>query len=759
MFDSDEYQPSDMDTDPTNNSDMEIDSDLEDTRPPSVFDTNKHQLSDIETDLTSQSGAKSESESYICNLSPDYFLQIEDESDDDDADQTAFSAATLKQLDGIERRWNAYCNFTNRNPRDCLHNLDYQKTKGFFTWICIQKTGVGGRRLRGLKSASSLKQYWKFFREVFWRETKKRVDDVLKRKMSNFLYKLTQKHGLTAQRRENRCMTIENLEKQAKTTISTTKKRFRIGEHRIYALLFLLLIAPSGSRPQALLLLRYGDLELSLARDPEGGPHRILIRFKLCFTKTFLGEKEILRYSNTLTLPETIFDSSLLLSPHTLLLGLIFRHKAFEAPTLTSPEHLSKLDIHPDEDELPLPLKKCMDETFVFRDTDKTAVKGFILSSNKQITYGMISKWTKDIGVFAGFMFTVILYTLRYNSANEFDNSPNISDGLRNLLLQHANSNTFRKHYLGRVVSVDTMAVVRRTKQQNALMRQACSIGYSASTRRPTHLTAEQSAAVDGDPEIQKLVHQRQELRKVAKGSPKAREKIESITKALQSLRVKLRRELKQQYRQGWSRKQAVVDIERQLAGQTFEESPSPSDESSYSAQEQHPAQKRLFEALTAPVADTLEGEHQRRNNAVLAVMAYCPVQESPVPRTRNQAMVTKNRSPLRLNTAGKEPQPMNDIGTAIASVFVTNRDERSRRCFLCIGTATTLQPSDPAIERLINPFYSPGDLSKHFKRRHLSNLQPNERLHCRLCDETLDHKMHLQNHAETVHGTVSQGG
>uniref|UniRef100_A0A4E9EQ78 Uncharacterized protein n=1 Tax=Gibberella zeae TaxID=5518 RepID=A0A4E9EQ78_GIBZA len=706
-----------MDTDPTNNSDMEFDSDLEDTRPPSVFDTNKHQLSDIETDLTSQSGAESESESYICNLSPDYFLQIEDESDDDDADQTAFSAATLKQLDG--RR--IYCNFTNRNPKDCLQNLDYQKTTGFFTWICIQKTGVGGRRLRGLKSASSLKQHWKFFREVYWRETKKRIDDVLKRKMSIFLYKLTQKHGLTAQRRENRCMTIENLEKQAKTTISTTKKIFRIGEHRIYALLFLLLIAPSGSRPQALLLLRYGDLELSLARDPEGGPHRILIRFKLCFTKTFLGEKEILRYSNTLTLPETIFDSSLLLSPHTLLLGLIFRHKAFEAPTLTSPEHLSKLDIHPDEDELPLPLKKCMDETFVFRDTNKTAVKGFILSSNKQITYGMISKWTKDIGVFAGFMFTVILYTLRYNSANEFDNSPNISDGLRNLLLQHANSNTFRKHYLSRVVSVDTMAVVRRTKQQNALMRQACSIGYSASTRRPTHLTAEQSAAVDGDPEIQKLLHQRQELRKIAKGSPKAREKIESITKALQSLRVKLRRELKQHYRQGWSRKQAVVDIERQLAGQTFEESPvSLSDESSYSAQEQHPAQKRLFEALTAPVADTLEGEYQRRNNAVLAVMAYCPIQESPLPPS-------------------KEPQPMNDIGTAIASVFVTNRDERSRRCFLCIGRATTLQPSDPAIERLINPFYSPGDLSKHFKRCHLSNLQPNERLYCRLCDETLE--------------------
>lgn len=87
-------------------------------------------------------------------------------------------------------------------------------------------------------------------------------------------------------------MTVEDLEKQAETTIGTTKKTFRIGEHRIYALLFLLFILPSGSRPQALIFLRYGDLNIYLVRDPEGGPHRTLIGFKLHFTKTFLGEKE-----------------------------------------------------------------------------------------------------------------------------------------------------------------------------------------------------------------------------------------------------------------------------------------------------------------------------------------------------------------------------------------------------------------------------------------------------------------------------------
>ncbi|KAM0188486.1 hypothetical protein ACHAPI_010593 [Fusarium lateritium] len=110
--------------------------------------------------------------------------------------------------------------------------------------------------------------------------------------MRRVLQKRVVDHGLTGERRENRYMTIEDLKQQADTTIRTTKQRFHLGEHRIYALLFLLLIAPSGSRPRALLFITFGGLELSLARDPEGGPHRILIRFRLRFTKTFLEEKE-----------------------------------------------------------------------------------------------------------------------------------------------------------------------------------------------------------------------------------------------------------------------------------------------------------------------------------------------------------------------------------------------------------------------------------------------------------------------------------
>ncbi|KAK2668008.1 P-loop containing nucleoside triphosphate hydrolase [Fusarium oxysporum f. sp. vasinfectum] len=137
---------------------------------------------------------------------------------------------------------------------------------------------------------------------------------------------------------------------------------------------------------------------------------------------------------------------------------------------------------------------------------------------------------------------------------------------------------------------------------------------------------------------------------------------------------------------------------------------------------------------LTVPAANTPEGERRRRNEAILAVMAYCPVQESPLPRTRNKATVNKDSSPLKSKPSDKEVQPINQIGNAITSVFVNNRNERSRRCFLCIGKATTLQSSDPDIECVISPFYSSGDLSRHFKRHHLSKLRIDEKPHCILC-------------------------
>lgn len=59
-------------------------------------------------------------------------------------------------------------------------------------------------------------------------------------------------------------------------------------------------------------------------------------------------------YSNTFPIPEIIFDPSLILSPHVLLLGLILADGAFAPPSLTSAQKLSELDIRPGSNQLPL---------------------------------------------------------------------------------------------------------------------------------------------------------------------------------------------------------------------------------------------------------------------------------------------------------------------------------------------------------------------------------------------------------------------
>jgi hypothetical protein len=74
-------------------------------------------------------------------------------------------------------------------------------------------------------------------------------------------------------------------------------------------------------------------------------------------------------------------------------------------------------------------------------------------------------------------------------------------------------------------------------------------------------------------------------------------------------------------------------------------------------------------------------------------------------------------------------------------SVF---KKKRPTICFLCLG------------KKLIKSFAKPGDLSKHFKQKHLANIKEGDRLKCKVCQMPLKSKMILQKHAQRIHGTVS---
>ncbi|CAJ2508766.1 Uu.00g137920.m01.CDS01 [Anthostomella pinea] len=110
--------------------------------------------------------------------------------------------------------------------------------------------------------------------------------------MHKVLRSLAKKHKLSNQKRDNRCMTIDNLKAEIETRLSTTRKLFDLGELRILTILFLLFLAPAGWCLKSILRLRFGDIWVVLAEDPDSGPHKLLINFTLEFIETYFGTKD-----------------------------------------------------------------------------------------------------------------------------------------------------------------------------------------------------------------------------------------------------------------------------------------------------------------------------------------------------------------------------------------------------------------------------------------------------------------------------------
>ncbi|KID94307.1 C2H2 finger domain protein, partial [Metarhizium majus ARSEF 297] len=217
---------------------------------------------------------------------PEYYRHVVESFNESAYETQDYSDGSLLLLDACEEQWR-YCfeSLSQSNALPLLYN--------FFDWLLNQKIGKNGRKKRGTRKSSSLGTYWKVFRLVYERATGNKLDPKLNRHMHKVLRDLAKNHGLSNEKRVNHYITIKDLKKQIKTIISTTKKSFKLGELRILAVLFLLLLAPAGARPTSILRIRFGDIRLVLARDPEGEPHNILIRFTLAFTKTYLGVKDV----------------------------------------------------------------------------------------------------------------------------------------------------------------------------------------------------------------------------------------------------------------------------------------------------------------------------------------------------------------------------------------------------------------------------------------------------------------------------------
>ncbi|KAH8659488.1 hypothetical protein BGZ61DRAFT_540262 [Ilyonectria robusta] len=168
-----------------------------------LFDVDNGELSDCEIDPTDIEDLS------IDDVDPDADADIEDR--DSAYDSQDYSPGSTLLLDATEELWHEYCKVLSREPVECYRCLSIPLLYNFFDWRLNQKVGKDGRKIRGTKKKSSLGTYWKVFRLVFERATGDKVDSKMDRSMHKVLKDLAKKHGLSDERRANRCMTIDDL--------------------------------------------------------------------------------------------------------------------------------------------------------------------------------------------------------------------------------------------------------------------------------------------------------------------------------------------------------------------------------------------------------------------------------------------------------------------------------------------------------------------------------------------------------------------
>ncbi|KAJ5267492.1 hypothetical protein N7478_010477 [Penicillium angulare] len=782
---------------------------------PDVFSNNASDsdsstaASDLDTSSESEAELESEDELALDDeeeqLSPEHYLREAESLDVSKLRQKRYSPKTQERLDETQDFWDRFCRGTNRDPVECLSWLsDTEQTvrflKALFSWRCDQRRGKDGRRTAGVNKKSTLDAFWKWWHLIYTAEVGHGLSKDIQVKVRDVLAIVATDKKLSLKKRPKATMYVEDVAEFARVILSTTEMTFPCGWYRIQLLLFCQLAAITGSRPGALLQLRFQDLKLTLIRDPDGGRPRLFIYLRPEFTKSFLGEKE----SNTFPIPEIIFDPTLVLSPHVFLLGMLFRIGAFKSlskdgPVMNCPEKLYSLRVLSGLGQQELKLKDEILDRHVFchalREPD-----GIRIALEKSLNKGWLSYRMKRGGEITGFEEVAKPYCLRYGAAKAFNDSPDVSNELQNVMLQHASIDTFVRHYsVG--IHVDTQAIVRGLPAQKQLMRFACSMSRSIDPRRPYRL--EDSSCINDIPHVHSLEERKQArsrirdvkkrtyenaqaafqrefgddppqkspatqgFRRIHKRWRTQKKNVEKLCQkydraedlfqhSVRQLRNEKRRQKHRLIRENLERykeEQPVIDSERQLAGKVVDEEVMGALQRTGYMTPQH---MTLIDSVLTMPGKTVEKETERRIAAINAVIAVCDAEEGapsrPPPQKRPlDAVDVPAAAPVPKRQNFTLPEERDDtFSQAIASVCVKNEKERPTICFICLGNAGL-----PENERL-RMYKNPGSLSRHFVNRHIKPFPNDMHCQCHVCGEKLMSKSGLLNHAERVHGTVS---
>jgi hypothetical protein len=181
-----------------------------------------------------------------------------------------------------------------------------------------------------------------------------------------------------------------------------------------------------------------------------------------------------------------------------------------------------------------------------------------------------------------------------------------------------------------------------------------------------------------------------------------------------------------------YQKQQSITEIERQLnEDQKCEPTAKvPATAVSLSSERQH-----TVDALLSFATGSVEEECRRRAAAIEAVVALGTLQQ---PLFREVCVAKRTYTP-KVQSSGS---------AAIAFPMVC----LPTQCIFCMGQTELLH------ERRVKSFHSKGTLKKHFEQKHLRHYPEQTPIECPhpSCNELLQNKQHLQNHAARVHGIVT---
>ncbi|KAJ5504597.1 hypothetical protein N7463_007471 [Penicillium fimorum] len=670
--------------------------------------------------------------------------QVPDDDTDEDLAQVpedyGRSNKTKKLKLRLKERWAWFCQMKamelSTDPKwedaeDALREASPNEMHRFLNWCLKLEYSPNGRRQKGYTKASALEADWKYFRIYYTRVTKNEMSKEMGEAVRTGMRYLVDKRGLDKQPRANVPVYIEDMIPFNETILQTREKRFHLGFQRIILCLYNTLGLFTINRKQAMLDLQFKHLQISLQQDPHGGPPKPMIELEPQFVKSVLGMSKL----NTFALPEIVYGVSLVFSPHVLLFIILFYVHAFEAPHLTSMEDLRRLLVEGDRQEMPLPLKKEMDNYYVFPKVEVICGQPRILweTSMNGSTLDAQLRTSSEIHGFLNHFFS---HQFRYGGGDLLDKSGFVSEAQRNVIMAHATSRTFIKHYRPRR-HTGLQEIMCGLNPDEEFSKAVTRMSRWIDRRRPRYLSDADRESVEKDPELQSAIRWQVDLETQCADrsqNPALRAMLEDQKRKVHNLRRRLQDKRRKETRRDFSRKQAVIDIERQLTGGAV--SDEPAREVLRKEFEMPSEQILLVETFfTWPTTDSLEDEWTRRNKAVAAGIQYCGFQEGGPLRGRRKRSAPSDDNdidpspPARKIKTNTPPTSSREEGHTAGGKPIPNV-ELTFACFQCPKTYSDYN-----------------GVKRHFRTSHFTDRK------CNFCDLFVLHEMHLRGHADGVHG------